>query len=265
MKIVKYTLLVLFAVAALFPFYWMAVTAFSERTWVSDPQILPIPLYWGAFEKVFCDHPFLKWAVNTSIISMAGTLGTLFLASLAAFSFACIRFKYRDLIFYMLLSTMILPGFLMVIPRFFFIYKIGGINTYWGIFIPTWFGVFSVFLLRQHYFSIPQAMLNAARVDGASLWQIYWKLVAPFGKPVLMTLFVVNLVSNWNSFLWPLVIVRKPEMNTLTIGMSEFYGQYFSEYNLIMAGSIISLAPIVVIFFLFNKYIERGLQFRVTF
>lgn len=258
-------MLILCAIVAIFPFYWMVVTSFSDRVWVSDPQFLPFPLYWGAFEKVLISHPFLRWTMNTTIISVAGTLGTLFFCSLAGFSFACLRFKYRDLIFYVLLSTMILPGFLMVIPKFFFIFKVGGINTYWGIFVPTWFSMFSIFFLRQYYFSIPHGILNAARVEGANLWQIYWRLVLPYGKNIIMALFVINFIGNWNSFLWPLVIIRKTEMKTLSLGMSEFYGLYFAEYNSIMAGAVISMIPLMIIFLLFNKHIEKGLKMRITF
>lgn len=265
MKAIRYILLIVCVIVALLPFYWMVTTAFSGKVWISDPQLLPLPLYWGAFEKVLISHPFLRWTMNTTIVSVAGTSGTIFFSSLAGFSFACLRFKYRDLIFYILLSTMILPGFLMVIPKFFFIFKVGGINTYWGIFIPTWFSMFSVFFLRQHYFSIPYGILNAARVDGANLWQIYWRLVLPHGKNIIMALFVINFIGNWNSFLWPLVIIRRPEMKTLTLGMSEFYGMYFAEYNNIMAGAVISMIPLMIIFLLFNKYIEKGLGMRITF
>lgn len=265
MKTIRYVLLILCAAVALFPFYWMLVTAFSGKVWISDPQFLPWPLHWGAFTKVLASHPFLRWAANTTIMSTAGTAGTLFFSTLAAFAFACLRFKGRDFIFYALLSTMMLPGFLMIIPRFFFIFKVGGINTYWGVFIPGWFNVFSVFFLRQYYLSISHDVLNAARVDGANLWQMHWRIILPHGINTVMALAVIGFIVNWNSFVWPLIVIRRTEMKTLVLGMSEFYGIYFAEYNTIMAGAVISMIPLIVIFLLFNKYIEKGLKMRMNF
>lgn len=267
MKILKYTLLVVFAAVCLFPYYWMLITAFSKYTWISEPQIIPFPLYWGAFKEVLFNNPFLKWLLNTFIISIATTVGSLFFSVLAGFSFACLRYRFRDLIFYILLSTMILPGFLMVIPRFFLVVKMGGLNTYWGVIIPMWFSVFNVFLLRQYFFSMPHSILNAARVDGASLWQIFWRLAVPFSKPVLFALFVISFIGGWNSFLWPLLILRKTEMRTLTIGMSTFYSIYYQRagFNYIMAGAVLSLLPIFVMFILFSRYVQKGLNMRITF
>lgn len=257
----------MFAIICLFPYFWMLTTAFSEYTWISEPQIIPIPLYWGAFKEVLFNNPFLKWMLNTFIIAIAATVGSLFFSALAGFSFACLRYRFRDLIFYILLSTMILPGFLMVIPQFFLIVKMRWLNTYWGVFIPTWFSMFNVFLLRQYFFSIPHSLLNAARIDGASLWQIFWKLAVPFGKPVFFTLFIITFIGSWNNFLWPLLILRQTEMYTLTIGMSTFYYRYYRlvGFNCIMAGAVLSLLPIFVIFILFQTYIQKGLKMRITF
>lgn len=267
MKILKYFLLIFFAIVCLFPFYWMLTTAFSEFTWVSEPNLFPFPLYWGAFKTVITENPFVRWTFNTFVITIISTIGSLFFASLAAFSFACLRYRYRDLIFYMLLSTMILPGFLMVIPQFFIMFKLNWLNTLQGVFVPAWFSIFNVFLLRQHFFSIPHGVLNAARVDGANLWQIFWRLVIPYGKPVIFALFIINFLGGWNSFLWPLLILRRNEMATLTMGMSSLYGYYYKniEYNCIMAGAVLGLLPVLVMFILFQKYIQRGLKMRITF
>jgi len=123
--------------------------------------------------------------------------------------------------------------------------------------------MFYVFLLKQYFMSIPATILDSARVDGANLWQVYWRLILPIGKPILLTLFVVSFLGHWNQFLWPVVIVRTPEMQTLTLGMSGFYSMYVTEYNKIMAGSVISLLPIFIMFTLFQKHIERGLKMRM--
>jgi len=263
MKVGRYSLLIIFAVIALFPFYWMIITALSQTAWIRDPQLFPWPIYFGAIKEVLLKHPFLRWSANTFVVSISITLGILFFASLAAFSFACLRFKGRNLIFYALLSTLILPEFLLMIPRFFLVVKFGWINTYWGLIIPCWFSMFYVFLLKQYFMSIPASILDSARVDGANLWQVYWRLILPIGKPILLTLFVVSFLGHWNQFLWPVVIIRTREMQTLTLGMSGFYSTYVTEYNKIMAGSIISLFPIFIMFILFQRQIERGLRMRM--
>lgn len=263
--ILKIAVLISCSLIAIFPFYWMVTTAFSETVWISDPQLLPIPLYWGALRSVLTEHPFVRWMLNSTVVATAGTLGNLFLASMAAFAFSCLRFRGRDLIFYILLSTMMIPPFLMIVPQYFVMNKFGWLNTYWGAFVPSWFNMFSVFLLRQYYLSIPQDTLNAARIDGANLWQIYWKIILSSGKSILMVLFVIRFLFNWNTLLWPVIVLRSAEMQTLTIGMSQFYDIYQSEFNKIMAGSVVSLIPIFVLFIVFQKYVEKGLRVRITF
>lgn len=263
MRILKYSLLVLFAIIAFFPFYWMATTALSETIWIRNPQIFPWPVSFSAIKEVLLENPFLRWTANTFIVATFTTLGILFLGSLAAFAFSCLRFKGRDLIFYALLSTMVLPAFLLMIPKFFLMAKIGWINTYWGLIVPGWFSMFYVFFLRQYFLSIPVEILQAAQVDGANLWQLYWRIVLPAGRPILVTLCVVSFLNNWNQLLWPAIIARTAEMQTLPLGISSFYGTYITEFNKIMAGSLISLAPILVLFVVFQKHIEGGLKMRV--
>lgn len=261
----RYSTLILFSVASLFPFYWMIMTAFTKAEWIASPTVFPIPPHLDSFKEILLYYPFFRWVLNTFIIAILGTLGNLFFASLAAFSFACLRWRFRDLIFYMLLLTMMLPGFLMVIPQFFLMVKIGWMDTYWGVFIPGWFSIFSVFLLRQYFFSIPHEVLNAARIDGANLWQIFWRIVMPNSKKVLMALFVISFLGRWNEFFWPLIIIKSQKMETLAVGVAGLGGDFSVDYNQIMAGSVLSLIPIFVLFIFLSKYISKGLRMRITF
>ena len=169
-KVLRYSVLIAFSLASLFPFYWIVITALSKQEWVTSPVVFPFPPRFDSFKMLLTQYPFFRWMLNTFLIAIVGTFGNLLFASFAAFSFACLRWKFRDLIFYTLLMTMMLPAFLMVIPQFFLVVKLGWMNTYWGVFVPGWFSIFSVFLLRQYFFTIPHSILNAARVDGASLW-----------------------------------------------------------------------------------------------
>lgn len=260
----RYFVLGIFSLISIFPFYWMILTALSKYEWVANPTIFPIPPYLDTFRNILLYYPVFTWFSNTFIVSIAGTLGNLLFASFAAFGFACLRWKFRDLIFYILLSTMMLPSFLMVIPQFLLVVKIGWMDTHWGIFIPGWFSMFSVFLLRQYFFTIPHSILNAARVDGASLWQIYWKLIIPNAKMVLMALFVISFLGRWNEFLWPLLVIKSNRMETLAVGIAGLGGGMHIGYNEIMAGAILSLIPIFIMFIFLSKYINKGLEMRIT-
>lgn len=264
-KFLRYFTLILFSIASLFPFYWMIMTSLTKQEWITSPVVFPIPPRFDSFKLILTYYPFFRWILNTFIIAIVGTLGSLFFASFAAFSFACLRWKFRDLIFYILLMTMMLPSFLMVIPQFFLIVKLGWMDTYWGVFIPGWFSIFSVFLLRQYFFAIPHSILNAARVDGASLWQIYYRLIIPNSKMVLMALFVISFLGNWNGFLWPLLVMKSQKMETLAVGISGLAGTLGVEFNDIMAGSLLSLIPILIMFIFLSKYISRGLKMKITF
>lgn len=265
LAISRYFVLGIFSLISILPFYWMVITALGKHEWVVSPTILPIPPNLETFREILFYFPVLRWFLNTFIVSMVGTLGNLFFASLAAFGFACLRWKFRDLIFYVLLSTMMLPNFLMVIPRFLLVVRMGWIDTYWGIFMPGWFSIFSVFLLRQYYFTIPHSMLNAARVDGAGLWQIHWRLVVPNSKMVLMALFVISFLGRWNEFLWPLLIIKSNRMETLAVGLAGLGGDFSIRYSEIMAGAVLGLIPIFIMFVFLSKYISKGLEMRISF
>ena len=217
MKLIRYLLLILGAIICFFPFYWMIVTALSSTPWISSPKFIPIHPTIKAFKVILANHPFLKWTFNSFVITIIGTCGGIFLACLAAFSFACLSFRGRDFIFWILLSTMIMPGFLLFIPRFFLIAKIGAMNSYAGVFLPWWFQMFSVFLLRQYFFTISRNFLDAARIDGANLWQIFWSVILPMSKGVIFALFVIIFLKNWNQLMWPMIILRGESMQTLPV------------------------------------------------
>lgn len=264
MRLIRYSLLLLGALVCLFPFYWMLVTAVSPIPWISSPISIPIPPTIEAFRVILTNHPFLRWTLNTVIVATIGTCGGIFFACLAAFSFACLAFRARDFIFWLLFSSMVMPGFLMLVPRFFLIAKIGAMNSYAGVFLPWWFQMFSVFLLRQHFLTISRNFLDAARIDGANLWQIFCSVVMPMSKGIVFALFVIVFLRNWNQLMWPMVIVRSTNMRTLTVGMSDFYDIYQADFAKIMAGSVISLVPIIILFIFLQKHVERGISLRFS-
>lgn len=263
MKSLRYTILIVGALIALFPFYWMAITALSSHSWISSIYFLPNPMVLDSFRDVLTNHPFARWTFNSFVVAGVGSIGNVFISALAAFSFACLDFKGNKTIFYIMLSVLALPGFLLVIPRFLLIGGFGWINTYQGVFVLWFFQMFSVFLLRQYFLGIPDESMEAARIDGASLWQIFWKIIVPLGKPALIALAVITFLRNWNSLLWPLVILNKISMQTLSVGMSGFADFYQADFGNIMAGSMLSLIPIFILFIFLQKNIESGIRIQI--
>jgi len=265
LRIARYILLILFAIIAIFPLYWMVSTALSPQTWITDLELIPSRITLDSFRAVLNKHPFPRWTANSFIVSTVSTIGNLLLGALAAFAFGCLKFKYRDLLFYTLLTTMMMPGFVVVIPRFFLVAEFGWVNSYEGIFVPWWFHMFSVFFLRQYFLSISSDTINVARVDGASLWRIFWRVILPITKPALLALFVIKFLMNWNNLLWPLVLTTTVEMQTLQVGMAKFPDIYQADYGKIMAGSVLGLIPMLILFAFFQKHIEKGIRMRKTF
>ncbi len=263
MKLLKYTILIIGTIIALFPFYWMIITALSSHSWISSIFYIPNPVTFDSFRTVLTNHPFIRWTLNSFIVAGIGSIGNVFISAIAAFSFACLDFKGNKIIFYAMLTTLALPGFLLVIPRFLLMGRLGWINTYQGVFVLWFFQMFSVFLLRQYFLGIPDEVMEAARIDGANLWQIFWKIIIPLGKPALIALMVITFLRNWNSLLWPLVTMNKTSMQTLSVGMSGFADFYQADFGKIMAGSILSLIPIFILFIFLQKNIESGIKIQI--
>ncbi len=261
MRIIKYILLVIGAMIALFPFIWMVLIAFSSQQWISS-AIIPTSFSLDSFISVLNNHPFARWTFNSFVVAGIGSVGNVLISSLAAYAFACLDFKGRDIIFYIMLSTMALPGFLLVIPRFLLIGGMGWISTYQGIFVLWFFQVFSVFLLRQYFMGISKEMLESARIDGANLWQTFWRIVIPLGKPAILALIVITFLRNWNSLLWPLIVTNKTSMQTLSVGMSSFVDFYQADFGKIMAGNVLSLIPIFILFIFLQKNLESGIRIQ---
>jgi len=180
-------------------------------------------------------------------------------ASLAAFAFARLRFRGRDALFLLYLATMMIPFPVTLIPNFIIVRVLGWIDTFRALILPPAFSAFSTFLLRQYFMSIPVELDDAARVDGASSFRIWWQVIMPLSGPALATLAIFTFLGQWNSFLWPLVVTNSEEMWTLPVGLASFQGQYSIEWHLLMAGSVIAIVPILVIYLIGQKWFVRGI------
>ncbi|MCL5036267.1 MAG: carbohydrate ABC transporter permease [Chloroflexi bacterium] len=260
---VVYIVLSAGAIIFLIPFIWMLSTSFKslEEVWVIPPKWIPDPILWKNYIDALTVMPFLKYTVNTLIITVGTIIGTLFSASLVAYGFSRLRFPGRDVLFVLLLATMMIPGQVTLIPQFILFKYMGWIDTFWPLIIPNFFAVnaFAVFLLRQFFMSIPIELDEAATLDGCSPLTIYWKIILPLSKPALGTLAIFVFMFCWNDFLGPLIYINSMDKRTIALGLNSFLGMYGGDWNLMMAASVIFLLPCLVIFFLAQKAFVQGI------
>jgi len=203
--------------------------------------------------------PFGRFYLNSLIVATGTTLIQIVTASLAAFAFARLRFRGRDALFLVYLATLMIPFQVTMIPNFIIIRYLRWYNTYQALILPAAFSVFSTFLLRQYFLGIPIDMDEAARMDGAGSLRIWAQVILPLSGPVLATLAIFNFQATWNDFLWPLVITNTETMRTIPVGLSSFQGQYSTEWNLLMAGSVVALLPVLLIYVVGQKWFVQGI------
>ncbi len=258
-------LLALFLVpAAIFmlaPFLWMISTSLKGVGQVFEypPRWIPETFHWENYRRVFTVLPFGRFFLNSAIVASAVTILQLVTCSLAAYAFARLRFPGRDVIFLAYLGTLMIPGQVILIPNFILLKYLGWINTYWALIIPGAFSAFGTFLLRQYFLTIPGELEDAAVVDGASRFQIYTRVILPLAGPALSALAIFTFLGQWNSFLFPLVVTNTTEMSTLTVGLRTLQGQYNTAWTLLMAGAVIALLPVLIVFLFAQRYIIRGI------
>ena len=257
-----YAAAILLALIALVPFAWMISTSFKSRG-----ALMSIPIEWipeeptlDAYFTVFERFPFLRAIGNSLLIAVCYTLLTLVSASMAAFAFTKIQFKGSGFLLGLYLATMMIPTQVTMIPLFVVMNQIGLINHYSSVILPAIFRPFAVFLLVQQMRTIPPDYMDAARIDGAGVWRIWRQVMLPLCAPALATLAVTNFMDSWNDYLWPLLMLTDKAKMTLPIALSTLNGQYDTEYNVMMAGSLISMIPIILIYIFAQKYFKHGLM-----
>lgn len=257
-----YIISILLAVLALIPFLWMISTSLKSRG-----ALMSIPIEWipaeptlDAYTEVFSRFPFLRTIGNSLFISVAFTLITLVSASMAAFAFAKLRFRGSGVILSIYIATMMIPTQVTMIPLFVVMNRLGLIDSYASVILPSMFKPFAVFLLVQQMKTIPNDYLDAARIDGAGLFHIYFRVALPLCIPTLATLAVTTFMESWNDYLWPLFMLTDRNKMTLPIALSTLNGQYNTEYNVLMAGSLISMIPIIIIYIAAQKQFKAGLM-----
>ena len=256
-------LLIAGSVWFIFPLVWMVSTSLKADTelFVYPPKWIPPSWQWQNYPKALSEMRFVLLLKNTLVIVALNLAGTLLSCSLVAYSFARLRWPGRDICFIILLSTMMLPPQVTMIPVFILFRSLGWIDTYLPLTVPAFFaaGVFFVFLLRQFFLTIPMDLEDAAQIDGAAPFTIYWKIILPLAKPALATVAIFTFVGTWNDFMGPLIYLSSETKKTLALGLQVFSSTHNTEWNLLMAAALVILLPILVIFFLCQRLFVQGI------
>ncbi len=255
--------LALLALAAsmLIPFLWMVSTSLMSELEVYQfpPKFLPSVFRWSNFPEAMTLQPFGRFFLNSTIVAAASVAGQLLFCSMAAYAFARLDFLWRDRIFAVYLSTMMIPAIVTLIPAFLIITAFGWINTYWALFTPTLSSVWGIFLMRQYFLTIPRDLEDAARVDGASEFVIFWRIILPLSKPALATLAIFAFMGSWKDFLWPLIVTNRTDMRTVEVGIANFNSLYATDWPHQMAAAVVVMMPVIVVFFLAQRHFVRGI------
>ncbi|MEP6776716.1 MAG: carbohydrate ABC transporter permease [Chloroflexota bacterium] len=261
-KLISYTLLTLGSILIMIPVFWMVSSALkpNSQIFIFPPQWIPNPIQWENFVTAMTSLPFGTYFQNTMIIEVGSIVGTVLSCSIVAYGFARLNAPGRNFWFVVLLSTMMLPGVVTMIPVYLIFRQLGWVNTFLPLIVPNFFGsAFFIFLLRQFFMTIPRDFEEAARIDGANTWQVLTRIMLPLSKPALATVTIFTFMGVWNDFMGPLIYLNKPETYTLALGLNFFKGQYVSQWNLLMAASLVMMLPLVLLFFVAQKAFIEGI------
>ncbi|MFI9593879.1 carbohydrate ABC transporter permease [Nonomuraea sp. NPDC052265] len=257
-KVVRFVLLAVATPVTLFPFYAMVVLSLKPGTAVTFPEsMLPWPVDFGAYGEVLGGRDLVTWTVNTLIYSVVSVVAVLLLASLAGYAFAKKRFPGREPMFWSFLAMVMVPYHVTLIPTFMLIAELGGVDTYWGLILPTLANAQAVFLMRQFIMGLPDELFEAARLDGASEWRIFIRIVLPLCKPILATLGVFVFLWHWNDLLWPLIIGGGADMRTLTVGIASLQTENV-PLSVVLAGATVAFVPIFAAYLVGQRYFTEG-------
>lgn len=254
-----YLVLLAGAIVMLFPFLWMVATAFKPSEEIYTLSLIPKAPTLANFAKLFQRAPFGRWFLNSTIVAGLTTLIVSFFDSLVGYILAKVSFKGRNVVFFAILSSIMIPTEMLIIPWYIGANALGIVDTYAGVMFPGVMTAFGIFLMKQFIEGIPNDLLDAGRIDGLGEFGIFWRMVLPNVRPALAALCIFTFLGNWNAFLWPVIAVESPEMRTLPVGLSFFSYDNYNQYELVMAGATIALAPVLVVFGIFQRQIIKGI------
>ncbi len=264
-KTVVYALLILLSLVFLFPLFWMITSALKAegQIFLWPPQWIPNPILFSNFQKAFNNPqlPFDRFVVNTLIIEAGVVSGRLISCTLVAYGFARLRAPGKNILFTLLLATLMLPRAAIIIPEYILFNQLGWVNTFLPLIVPAWFGeAYAIFLMRQFFMTIPRELEEAAIIDGASTLTVIWKVIVPLSTPVLAVIAILTFKDTWNDFLHPLLFLNEPSKYTVAVGLAYFNGQFDVKLNLLMAASVTMMIPIVILFIFAQRAFVEGIS-----
>lgn len=262
-KFFIHLVLILGIIVTVTPFIWMLLTSLKtlgESTQV-PPVIFPKKAMWSNYLEVLKTLPFKQFYLNTIISTVFKTVGQLIFCSMAAYAFARINFPLKNIIFVLILSVLMVPGQIFLLPQYMIIQKLGLLNSITALILPGLFSAFGTFLLRQFFMTLPDELEEAAILDGCNHFQIYWKIMMPLAKPGLVSLAVFTVLWSWNDLMWPLIVNTATEKLTLSAGLASLQGQHGTNFPLLMSGSVMTVLPMLVLFIIFQKQFIEGIAF----
>lgn len=262
-KLLLYTALLLLTLVFVAPLVWMLVTSLK-----SNSEAIRLPLSWipenptlDAYRQLFdpgSRTPVLRWLGNSLVAASLHALLVLALAAPAAYALARMDFRGRGVLFGVIIATLFIPGIIFLTPNYLIVERFGWLDTLWAIVVPGAADAFGVFLLRQFFMSLPRELEEAAVLDGASAFEVFWRIILPLSQPALVTLLVLSFLQNWNGFLWPIYVLFSPERLTLPPGLSILQGSYTTDYAILMAGGVVASAPVLLLFIFVQRYVIQG-------
>lgn len=259
-RVILFMVVALGAVMMFFPFLWTVITSLSGGIGLSaKPRLIPEQPSLEAYRTLFLDLPFAKVVLNSLVIAIVVTVAQVLTSALAAYVFTRMPFRGRGVVFALYLATMMIPGQVLLVPQFVIMKNLGLIDNYLGVILPSIATAFGVFLVKQGMDAVPRELDEAAELDGASHLQTFFRIVLPNTGPSIATLAVFAFMGSWNNFLWPLVILRSEEKQTLPLALAGLQGQYTTDWDVMMAGSVISILPMLAIYIFAQKYVVRGI------
>jgi multiple sugar transport system permease protein len=266
MQTFAYVILAIGALSMIMPFLWMITTSLKTleaiyirpKNWIQ--MFIPTMFIWENYKSAFEVVPFARFYLNSIIVGVAVTIGQVFTSSLAAYAFSRLEFKGRDKLFFAYLATMMIPGSVTMIPVYVLMRLFGWVDTYKALIVPAVFTAYGTFMLRQFFMTLPKDLEDAAKIDGCGFFRIYTTIILPLSKPALATLTVFTFMGNWGNFMWPLLVTNTMEMRTLPIGLESFKTQYSTDWHLLMAGSVMAMLPIVIIFVFTQRYFVESIK-----
>lgn len=266
-KILTHAALITFGIIFAAPFIWMVSTSLKPLSEINQitPTLIPKDFRWNNYIRVFEEIPYLQYTFNTFYVSLLNVVGQLLTVPMIAYSLSKIHWKGSKIIFPIIIATMLLPFQVTLIPLYLIFQKLHMTGTYWPLIIPAFLAASGsasalyIFLLRQFFKTIPDALIHAAKIDGASEFMIYWRIMLPLCRPALATIAIFTFLYTWSDFLGPLIYINKQEMYTLTLGLQAFLSEYYVEWDLLMAASVMFTFPVIVLFFFAQKQFIEGI------